>query len=160
MSSGFAGVYFEKILKGGRPVSLWVRNVQLGIFGVILGVIGLVGTGDMAIVQRDGFFSGYSPVVWLVVITQAFGGLMIAVVIKYADNILKGYATSVSIVLSSVLSAVFFGFHITFLFCVGTVLVILAVMSYGLTVEQVNTLMGKKERPELDESQSPLTGKV
>lgn len=35
---------------------------------------------------------------------QAIGGLIIAAVIKYADNIIKGFATSLSIILSSVVS--------------------------------------------------------
>ena len=29
LTSGFAGVYFEKILKTG-PTSVWIRNIQLG----------------------------------------------------------------------------------------------------------------------------------
>lgn len=29
LTSGFAGVYFEKILKTG-PASVWIRNIQLG----------------------------------------------------------------------------------------------------------------------------------
>uniref|UniRef100_A0A1I7X8D3 UDP-galactose transporter n=1 Tax=Heterorhabditis bacteriophora TaxID=37862 RepID=A0A1I7X8D3_HETBA len=32
--SGFAGIYFEKILKGTTPVSLWMRNVQMGVFAI------------------------------------------------------------------------------------------------------------------------------
>ena len=36
MMSGFAGVYFEKILKGSKQ-SVWLRNVQLGFLGTILG---------------------------------------------------------------------------------------------------------------------------
>jgi len=35
---------------------------------------------------------------------QALGGLVIAVVIKYADNILKGFATSLSIIVSTLIS--------------------------------------------------------
>lgn len=35
---------------------------------------------------------------------QALGGLVIAAVIKYADNILKGFATSLSIILSTLIS--------------------------------------------------------
>ncbi len=38
---------------------------------------------------------------------QALGGLVVAAVMKYADNILKGFATSVSIVCSSVTSYFF-----------------------------------------------------
>lgn len=36
--------------------------------------------------------------------SQALGGLVIAAVIKYADNILKGFATSLSIILSTLIS--------------------------------------------------------
>ena len=45
---------------------------------------------------------------WYVVFANALGGLFVALVMKYADNILKGFATSVSIVLRYVrtLSAV------------------------------------------------------
>lgn len=32
--SGFAGIYFEKILKGSAPVSVWMRNVQMAIFAI------------------------------------------------------------------------------------------------------------------------------
>ena len=38
---------------------------------------------------------------------QAFNGLVIATVVKYADNILKGFATSISIIISSVISFYF-----------------------------------------------------
>lgn len=35
-SARLAGVYFEKYVKGKHAASLWVRNIQLGIYGVPL----------------------------------------------------------------------------------------------------------------------------
>jgi UDP-sugar transporter A1/2/3 len=61
-------------------------------------------TTDFTKVTEDGFFQGYNTIVWIVIALQALGGLVIAAVIKYADNILKGFATSLSIILSSVVS--------------------------------------------------------
>lgn len=130
LSSGFAGVYFEKILKGTKA-SVWLRNVQLGLFGTILGLIGMQ-MKDGSQVAEKGFFFGYTNVVWFVISQQAFGGLLVAVVVKYADNILKGFATSLAIILSCIVSVFLFAFHITLKFAGGAGLVILAVYLYSL----------------------------
>ncbi len=47
------------------------------------------------------------------IIIKAFGGLIVAIVVKYADNILKGFATSISIVLSCIVSIFLFNFVVT-----------------------------------------------
>ena len=129
-SSGFAGVYFEKILKQGRKVSLFMRNIQLSMFGILLGLIAVM-LQDYESVVQDGFFQGYTKVVWVTVLIQAGSGFVIASVMKYADNILKGFATAVSIILSSIISAFLFNFHITALFSLGVVLVVGSVFLYG-----------------------------
>jgi UDP-sugar transporter A1/2/3 len=40
--SGFSGVYFEKILKSGDEVSLWMRNIQLAVLSVPIAYAGVV----------------------------------------------------------------------------------------------------------------------
>ncbi|CAF1512568.1 unnamed protein product [Adineta steineri] len=130
LTSGFAGVYFEKILKTG-PTSVWMRNIQLAIFGTIFGLV-IVYIFDYDAVMEKGFFQGYSTIVWIVVFLQAIGGLIIAAVIKYADNIIKGFATSLSIILSSVVSYfVLNDFNPSLFFFMGTILVISATFLYG-----------------------------
>ena len=134
LCSGFAGVYFEKILKGsgsGPGKSIWLRNIQLGMFGSLLGVIGMF-VNDGAKIKQNGLFFGYSKLVWLVVVMQAFGGLLVAMVVKYADNIMKGFATSLAIVVSCVVSIYVFNFVLSLQFILGTMLVMGAVYLYGL----------------------------
>lgn len=131
LSSGFAGVYFEKLLKGSK-VSLWMRNLWLAFYGIIFGVL-CVFTNDFHAVREAGFFQGYTKVTWFVIILQAFGGLLVAAVVKYADNILKGFATSVSIVFSSIISYYFIGdFTPSFFFVLGAGGVLSATYLYSL----------------------------
>lgn len=75
---------------------------------------------------------GFDWVVWSVVLIQALGGLIVAVVIKYADNILKGFATSVSIIVGTVAAIYFFGNWPKPLFIGGAALVIGAVVMYSI----------------------------
>uniref|UniRef100_A0A8C7NQE2 Solute carrier family 35 member A3a n=1 Tax=Oncorhynchus mykiss TaxID=8022 RepID=A0A8C7NQE2_ONCMY len=129
-SSGFAGVYFEKILKETKQ-SVWVRNIQLGMFGLVFGLMGMFAY-DGVRVRESGMFKGYNTITWTVVVLQALGGLVIAAVIKYADNILKGFATSLSIILSTLISYFWLeDFEPTSVFFLGAVLVIVATFLYG-----------------------------
>ncbi|KAK7136248.1 hypothetical protein R3I94_014786 [Phoxinus phoxinus] len=137
LSSGFAGVYFEKILKGSSA-SVWMRNIQLGIFGILLGLLGMWWNDGAAIAEK-GFLFGYTPLVWGVIFNQAFGGLLVAVVVKYADNILKGFATSFSIIVSTITSVYLFGFHVDLIFTMGAGLVIGAVYMYSLPKPNAST---------------------
>ena len=129
LMSGFAGVYFEKILKGTKQ-SIWLRNVQLGVLGTVIGFITMeLKEGEK--VRDMGFFYGYDLLVWVVICLQSLGGLLVAVVVKYADNILKGFATSAAIIVSCCASMIFFSFQLSLQFIVGAGLVMTSVYMYG-----------------------------
>ncbi|KAF9188702.1 hypothetical protein BGZ51_000376 [Haplosporangium sp. Z 767] len=128
VSSGFAGCYFEKILKGAEA-DMWVRNLQLGISGSLFSFLAMF--YDRQRIYEGGFLQGYSVMTWLVVANQALGGLLVAIVVKYADNILKGFATSLSIIISGIISVYFFDFEPSIQFQLGTLVVILSTFLYG-----------------------------
>ena len=82
-------------------------------------------------IEKTGFFHGYDALVWFIIFLQAFSGLLVAVVVKYADNILKGFATSAAIVISCVASIYLFDFELSTQFVTGSTLVILATYVYS-----------------------------
>uniref|UniRef100_A0AC35U6R1 UDP-galactose/UDP-N-acetylglucosamine transporter srf-3 n=1 Tax=Rhabditophanes sp. KR3021 TaxID=114890 RepID=A0AC35U6R1_9BILA len=137
--SGFAGVYFEKILKGSAPVSIWMRNVQMSIFSIPVSFLGMF-MQDGAAIMSNGIYYGYDPVVWVTVFWYGVGGLSVAVCIKYADNIAKNFATSVSIILSTIGSMWLFAFVPSAMFSIGASLVIFSIFLYSSTSMFVNLL--------------------
>ncbi|VDM34595.1 unnamed protein product [Hydatigera taeniaeformis] len=145
LSSGFAGVYFEKLMKFTAP-SIWIRNIQLGFWCSILAFIGVF-LADGGVVRRDGFFRGYNLCVVIVIALQSLGGLCVAVVIKYADNILKVFATSISIISSCIASYYLLNdFQPNWYFAIGTTAVLSATALYSLG-----------ERTKSSESELPVT---
>mmetsp|Transcript_18470 Transcript_18470/g.28978 ORF Transcript_18470/g.28978 Transcript_18470/m.28978 type:complete len:386 (-) Transcript_18470:129-1286(-) len=128
-TSGFSGVYFEKILKGSE-VTLWIRNIQMGLFSIAIAFVTAM-VEDSDEISRKGFFVGYSPIVLTVITVQAVGGLIVAVVVKYADNVLKVFASSFSILLSCLISAVAFDFRPNKSFLAGASLVLISTVMYS-----------------------------
>lgn len=128
-TSGFSGVYFEKILKGAQT-SLWIRNIQMGLPSIVIS-FATVYLKDYKTVASSGFFTGYNFWVWTVVIVQAAGGLIVALVVKYADNVLKVFATSFSIIFSCLVSAMLFDFRPNLSFSIGATLVMVSTVLYA-----------------------------
>lgn len=138
-SSALAGVYFEKVLKTPTendatkvaPASLWMRNIQLSIFSIIIALAQGMFAKTGANSATQSYFHGFTSWAWVLVILQAGGGLLVAAVIKYADNVLKGLATGVSVVLATVASTILFGTAMSAQFTMGATLILGAVYYFS-----------------------------
>jgi len=141
LSAG-ASVYFEKMLKTeiegpAKAAGLWLRNIQLGLFALPLSA-GAMLLNDWGQVREYGVLQGFdNVVVWLVVLLISVGGLLVAATMKYADNIVKCFATAIAIVLDIVLSIPIFHFIPSWSFIVGAPLVIVATVLYSMAPKNV-----------------------
>lgn len=73
-----------------------------------------------------------------------------AIVVKYADNVLKGFATSLSILISSLVSwYMFHDLDINAGFLFGAIVVLSAVFVYGYTPPVVVKMLKDEDRASL-----------
>lgn len=159
--SGLAGVYFEKLLKeSSTNASLWMRNVQLSFYSLIAAFLGGCVYQDGAGIGEHGFFEGYNAVVWAAILLQAAGGLLASLVIRDADNIVKNFATSISIVISFIFSVWIFDFTVNITFLLGTLLVLLATYIYSVPERKTHrpppVHIVSFEKPAIEQTITPL----
>lgn len=136
VNSGLAAAYFECVMKSHPPrtalstsESLWIRNTQLALISVLLTSLNI--SLDASLILTNGFFHEIRPIVWLVILLQAVGGLTIAAVVRYSDNIVKNFGTSFSLILSCLISNVISNSRGTPLFYASILLVVGSVFIYG-----------------------------
>ena len=165
-TSGFGGVYFELVLKPKtgdatqhKAPSVWAKNVQLSTFALIIALITAFLKDHKALLE-GGFFQGYSPLVCIVIILEAGGGLVVAAVIKYADNILKSFATAVSIVTSTIVSAMVFGFVVSKMFVAGCFFVFIAIGLYSRKDESPDSSSTAQLKQKLSPRNQPLPAQM
>lgn len=139
LCSGFAGVYFEKVLKSS-DTSLWVRNIQMYLSGIAVTLAGVYMTDGAQVIEK-GFFYGYTPWVCFVISLASVGGLYTSVVVKYTDNIMKGFSAAAAIILSTIASVILFGLQITVSFATGALLVCVSIYMYGLPKQDTTKLI-------------------
>ncbi|BGP25457.1 UDP-galactose transporter [Rhodotorula toruloides] len=123
--------------------SLWARNLQLSVPSLLFSFSGVLLSSPIryafekrgvegAVWALGGLWTGFTPLVWCVVLNQALGGLLVAMVVREADSVAKGFATSLAIVLSTLASAVLFGVVPGTMLIVGGLLVISSTVLFSL----------------------------
>jgi len=88
---------------------------------------------DYDAVVGKGFFHGYTAIVFIMILNHALSGIAVSLVMKYADNIVKVYSTSVAMILTTLVSIPLFGFRLTLPFVLGTSVVSVAVFLHYTT---------------------------
>ena len=145
LTSGTAGVLLEKIFKSrttGRQTAfshtVWARNVQLSLISIPFAVLGVLGQ-DASILFPGNVFRGYDEFVWGVVALQAIGGLLIAYIMKFSNNILKCLAIAISICCCAVYSIATEELVLTPSLAAGVLLVCFAVWAFSLSTSKTPT---------------------
>ncbi|KAJ6799470.1 CMP-sialic acid transporter 1 [Iris pallida] len=114
--SALAGVYTEYLMKKNSD-SLYWQNVQLYLFGAIFNMARLLWDDFRVGFDRGPWwqrlFNGYTITTWLVVLNLGSTGLLVSWLMKYADNIVKVYSTSMAMLLTMILSVYLFTFKPT-----------------------------------------------
>ena len=153
MSSGFASVYTEKVIKANRSITppiittvgvsaaaansfdrneygLAYTQVQLALMSIC--TIGLYALWqDLDKILEFGLFYQFSYSAMFSVLNSAIGGLIVASVLKYADSVLKGYATAMSVILTGILSMILFNTSLSIIYFLGIINVVTAVLLYN-----------------------------
>uniref|UniRef100_A0A0K0DVF4 Sugar phosphate transporter domain-containing protein n=1 Tax=Strongyloides stercoralis TaxID=6248 RepID=A0A0K0DVF4_STRER len=131
VAAGFAGVYFEKMLKDGSQSSLWIRNIQLYFWGIPASIIWiLIDKGSQ--VYEKGILHGFNFKVWIAVCLAAVGGIYISLIMKYLDNIQKSFAAASTIIVVTILSVIIFiNVQISILFIIGSCTTIGSIIAYN-----------------------------
>ena len=125
--SGFASIYFEKVIKTDpEQLGIWERNYQLAFGSVPIYLMFMMydGGGDV------GFGGGWSIVAMMLAILGAAGGLLVALSIKHGDSILKTLATTGAIVFSASLDHLVLGGPLTSIMMIAGVQVVLSICNY------------------------------
>ena len=120
--SGFASIYFERVLKS-TSLSVWERNVQLAGYSLMIYV-------PMALSVHPNLLHGWSALTWLTAFLGALGGILIGLVLSFSDSIVKNLALSFAITLTALVDHLLFDGPMNLPIVVSGATVITSILQY------------------------------
>ena len=121
-ADAIASTKVEKIVKE-RTSSIWLKQMQLSTIGVMSNLIALIA-------NDTDFFYGFNIYVAHVILIQSLGSIIVPFVLKYTDNVTRGVANSLSMMISIVLSKVLYFWKPPIHFYFGVTLICIAIFLY------------------------------
>jgi len=111
--SGLAGAIVQKNLQGTSksgekkraPRNPYLFNMELNSASAILLIVSLLFSGDGRQIAKNGFFHQWTPQTFIPIITNSVGGIIVALVTKYAGAVRKGFALIFGILISGLIQA-------------------------------------------------------
>mmetsp|Transcript_25057 Transcript_25057/g.41327 ORF Transcript_25057/g.41327 Transcript_25057/m.41327 type:complete len:377 (+) Transcript_25057:137-1267(+) len=152
--SGFASIYFEKVIKTDpEQLGIWERNYQLA-FGSIPIYLMFMFWEDGGVA---GYFGGWSVVAGILALLGAAGGMLVALSIKHGDSILKTLATTGAIVLSATLDHYILGGPLTNIMCIAGVIVVISICNYTFDMSPPETPLQTEPKADKPDEEIALT---
>ncbi|KAG6578263.1 CMP-sialic acid transporter 4 [Phytophthora cinnamomi] len=142
--SSCASVFAEWTLKRQSDCPFLWQSLQMYGFGVLFNAVGLLVHGKALV--TDGFFHGYSGWTVIVVVVNSIGGIFMACILKYLDNIACVYSHSMAMMLTTLLSMMFFAFSPSLEFACGLGVLVISMYLYHHPLAQV--VAQKESSPE------------
>jgi len=131
-------IFYRRESTTSSVESLWIRNIQLSVLTLFLALVQEIfvfltspNSSSEASDTPKSFLKGFTSWVYLQVWLLGGGGLVVAIVIKYTDNVQKGIATGLSVIVSSLLSKMIFGTVLNIYFTLGTIFVLLGLVLFN-----------------------------
>lgn len=143
--SSVASVLLEVFFKSqAKHMNSYIstKNVYLSFYSILcLAVVQTVNNGGFFLATPLGgaslgqtvrnYFRGFDGLVWTLVFIHALGGLLVAVVIRYSDNIMKAFASNLAIILSGFCSAYLYSFMPSVLLWFSNICSFVAIVMYN-----------------------------
>jgi len=134
--TAITSVWNQLVIKGfDVPVNL--QNSIMYFFGTVIAILSYLhsvtthhhGKGHMEEAPKS-FFEGYTLLASLLVLFQAFHGLAVALVYKYADAIVKNFANSSVMAILIIISYIYFALETTLHSWLGIIIVLTTTYCY------------------------------
>lgn len=155
LNSSVANVWNEHVIKSFQIAGLAVKNLYLYAFGAILNLVAFMAY-RASYADTPAFFQGYGLAAMGVVTSNAFMGIAINAVYKYADALVKNISTTTTTVILLIISAMIFAGRNDIMVFIGTVVVICGTFLYfllGMSEAKMDELQRKlnSSKTELEE---------